>query len=97
MHSHSKKTETHFAEIAVLNTSSSSVSARSFRNSICYETQDGSPHGRPAGRAALAGAARAVKAAGLVPVGVCNTSHDVLQLASAQGLPEVRPALCLSG
>lgn len=51
--------------------------------------QDGSPHGRPAGRASLAGAARAVRAAGLVPVGVCNTSHDVLTLASEQGLPEV--------
>lgn len=56
--------------------------------------QDGSPHGRPAGRASLAGAARAVRAAGLVPVGVCNTSHDVLKLALEHGLPEVS-ALCL--
>ncbi|CBJ32744.1 conserved unknown protein [Ectocarpus siliculosus] len=52
-------------------------------------SQDGSPHGRPAGRASLAGCSRAVRAAGLVPVGVCNASHDVLKTASEQGLPEV--------
>lgn len=31
-----------------------------------------------------------MRAAGLVPVGVCNASHDVLKTASEQGLPEVR-------
>lgn len=52
-------------------------------------SQDGSPHARPLTQEALSEVLEVVREMGLVPVGVCNGSHDVDRVAVQAGVPKV--------